>query len=1196
MPKELGSMYNLQYLSIQNFEEKSGRINGKLPKWEDLVYLREIYLDYNGLTGTIPEKFLRHSNVTNKDCYWGFDQNSLEGILPSELKKFEKLKIDLRGNQISEVSKDLCRMKKWMNGNVEQFGCDAILCPVGTYDLAGRQESKDGPCKACDYGDDGTPFMGSTECVDAKGAQFQPDEQQILVKFALNTGLDKWKKDGGWADDLASVTSVDETVDLLLDYCTWHGVECNAANEIEKLRLPKNGLKGKVTKDIFHLNSLRELDLSGNDIHLDSDGGFGFLGQAKSLEKVYLDQTPIESWEGIGEATNLKELTLDDTSLEGPLPDELFQLTKLEVLSCQFCGITGTLSKAIGELSSLQYLNLYGNLLTGKIHSEIGSLSSLLTLDLSENLLKGTIPAQINKLKNLEEFSVHQASAPDEGLSGPLPAFDRLPNIKKLRLDENRLTGSIPDNFLAGISDKSAKLEIGLGFNLITGTVPASLAAFDKVNIELIGNQIESIDPSLCRKSSWQEGEIAKLDTDVACNAILCPTGTYNVYGMASKTLSSCYDCPGASFMGTTSCTAEDESKYSEKKIIKELYYATGGPDWTESKNWTVSGVGVCNYQGITCSDGSHDNEGVSEIDLTNMGLSGSIPSSIWALPHLKSLILPQNAVTVSFKHISNAQKLKVLNVASTNTASLDGLAGAPASLHEIYLDSLDLTGTFPDAILDIGENLKILRIDYNHFSGTIPSNIDALSSLEEFWCYANDFTSTIPTEIGNLSKLTTLVMGENMLTGFLPEELSNLKKLELLSLYEQRSEKKLSGPLLDFADNTKLHTVVLAKNAFKGEIPSTFLDGLKTDQDTVVDLSFNHISGKVPEELSRFDSLFIDLAGNKITELPSVLCQNNNWMNGKLGSLPAEQDPCDAIMCPIGSFNELGRLNDISRPCRTCTNGEEDSPYYGSTHCGSSERTILMELYSLLNGDDWARNEYWMDDNTPICKWQGVGCKEGGVDADEGAVSLSLAQNKMDGGEGTNMFSPLFWQLPHLKELDIKDNNVRLNFDQIGLAKKIETLAVSTNGITDISGISAATNLKELHLTDNGIDMPLENTELLDMTWLQKLFISYNSFRGTLPSRIGEMTNLKEFWCYKNKLQGQLPSEIGLLTGIEYLVISENLLTGTLPLEMNELHKLKGTLCNAMPCMQMFVFLFAFFSDILTLPILDDLANVLLS
>ena len=380
LPTELGKMYNLQYLSIQNFEETSGQITGKLPKWNDLVYLKEIYLDYNGLTGTFPENFLKHSNVTNQNCYWGFDQNSLVGTLPKDLHRFENLKIDLRGNQISKIPKDLCKMKKWMNGNVMQYGCDAILCPAGTYAFGGRQETDDITCKDCQYGVDGAPFMGSTECVDAEGGQWDADEQQILVKLALNTGLGKWKKSSGWKEDLASVTSTDETANLLLDFCSWHGVECNSSNQVEKLKLPKNGLKGKITKKIFQLKALKELDISHNEVHFDKEHSFGFVGQAKSLEKLYLDETPIKVWDGIGGAQNLIELSLDDTELDGPLPDELFQLTNLKSLRCQFCGITGTLPKSFAQMSSLENLNLYGNLLTGKIPSEIGALSELQTL------------------------------------------------------------------------------------------------------------------------------------------------------------------------------------------------------------------------------------------------------------------------------------------------------------------------------------------------------------------------------------------------------------------------------------------------------------------------------------------------------------------------------------------------------------------------------------------------------------------------------------------------------------------------------------------------------------------------------------------------------------------------------------------------------------------------------------------------
>ena len=84
----------------------------------------------------------------------------------------------------------------------------------------------------------------------------------------------------------------------------------------------------------------------------------------------------------------------------------------------------------------------------------------------------------------------------------------------------------------------------------------------------------------------------------------------------------------------------------------------------------------------------------------------------------------------MDFDGIANAQKLKVLNVDSTNTNSLTGIAGAPTTLHELYLDSLDLTGPFPDELLNLGE-LRTLKIDYNHFSGSLPSNIDNLASLE---------------------------------------------------------------------------------------------------------------------------------------------------------------------------------------------------------------------------------------------------------------------------------------------------------------------------------------------------------------------------------------------------------------------------------------------------------------------------------
>ena len=803
LPPELGQLYNLNYLSIQNVEETSGNLTGKLPRFENLVYLQELYLDHNSISGIIPEKFLSNSNVTDKHCYFSLDHNILEGTIPKHLSRFKKLKLDVRENQFTEIPNHLCKMKLWMNGRVEKFGCDAILCPAGTYAYAGRQENANESCQPCPNGESGAPFLGAVDCLDAKGGQKayienNGNDQQILVKFALTLNLDKWKHSEGWKDDLASVTSVEETEGLKLDYCNWYGVTCTRSGEVTKLDLPNNQLKGIVPNMFFKLSELKSLDLSHNQVTLDKNGGFGSVWEAKKLRTLNLNDTPLVSWEGLEAATTLEELSITDNALVGPFPDELLQLTKLKRLKLSFSGISGTLPEEIKKLSSLEVLNLYGNYLTGTVPSGIGKLTRLVHLgeswlnlliwfmsylflfilgirfliwaslttaktfslpdfatDFSENSFEGSIPAEINGLKHLEFLAFHKLTNDSKGLTGRLPSFDDLPKLSALLLNSNSLEGPIPDNFLAGISDKSKKIIIGIGFNQLTGVIPSSLASFDAVQLEAVGNQFLAIDDAFCSKSDWQSGEVGASGN--SCDAILCPIGTYSIYGMSSPSLNSrCEVCPDAKYMGTTQCTAnavEDKAKYSEKKILDDFYLSTGGPNWISAINWTDSGVGVCDYEGIKCKEGSHEDGGVTDINLAEMALSGSIPPSIWNLPHLQVLNIAHNPVDPNFKYIGDAKKLKVLNVAGTNPNVLDGLENTPSSLIELYLESLDLEGTIPEVVWTLSQ-LRVLRMDFNHFTGTLSNNISKLKKLHEFGCSANDLTGTIPSGIGKLSKL----------------------------------------------------------------------------------------------------------------------------------------------------------------------------------------------------------------------------------------------------------------------------------------------------------------------------------------------------------------------------------------------------------------------------------------------------------
>ena len=101
--------------------------------------------------------------------------------------------------------------------------------------------------------------------------------------------------------------------------------------------------------------------------------------------------------------------------------------------------------------------------------------------------------------------------------------------------------------------------------------------------------------------------------------------------------------------------------------------------------------------------------------------------------------------------------------------------------------------------------------------------------------------------------------------------------------------------------------------------------------------------------------SLFRSLADNRITELPNVLCDDDDeFMDGLVGEL--DENKCDAILCPPGTYSAVGRQTQVGVLCQECP-GEtelekkEQAPFYGQLKCKriSEERKILEELHGLI-------------------------------------------------------------------------------------------------------------------------------------------------------------------------------------------------------------------------------------------------------
>jgi len=592
------------------------------------------------------------------------------------------------------------------------------------------------------------------------------------------------------------------------------------------LNLANNTLSGELPEEIGKLEILTFLELQDNNFTGSLPQTLGNLTNLQELNLAnnrFTETIPEE----LGKLTKLEFLKLNNNRLSGKIPASLSKLSVLTLLDLHSNGLEKNIPTDLGQLTRLKELYLHSNNLDSTIPSELGKLSELVRLNLSENQFTGTIPSTFNKLTQIKSLLLE-----DNRLTGAIPDLSSLKVLEQLSLANNDLTGIIPSYFTA--LPNLTKLEIqSNGFTKL----PDFSKQLDALSVEDNNFLFSDLEPNRTI-SKFTYSPQADLDSILNIDVVwgtelkLSVTnagGSETKYqwtknsenlGTASASNELVINPVDYSDAGEYLCrirnkllsqltlvrqrivvkVLEPDLQVSDIEVLKRIYNTTDGDNWKTNANWkkadgTFDIENVKTWYGVTVV-----NDRVTELNLQNNQLNGTLTDSIRFLTNLKTLRLSGNTLKGNIP--TGVQNL-------TNVIELD-------------LSNNQFTGTIPAEIGKMRSLIK-LNLQGNQFDKNtpIPEELSQLSQLQELDLSNNNLGGSVPTSFGKIPQLSKLILSNNNLD-VLPNlsSLSNLSELQVqnnylnfkhlvpnnfVNTYRYSPQKKTSKKSLTTGENTPI-------------------------------------------------------------------------------------------------------------------------------------------------------------------------------------------------------------------------------------------------------------------------------------------------------------------------------------------------------------------------------------------------------
>ncbi|XBI33959.1 receptor-like protein EIX2 [Triticum urartu] len=576
----------------------------------------------------------------------------------------------------------------------------------------------------------------------------------------------------------------------------------------------------------INLTKLERLDLSGNTFaHLMARGWFWNL---TSLQDLYLSETQLygQPPDALAHMTSLRVLDFSSNHNMGTMTTSFRKLCNLRILDLSFCQIVGNIKDIVGRmpqcpLNKLHELYLGSNNITRIMPDQIPHLTSLVILDIARNNLIGGIPRGVGLLSRLRRLDLSS-----NNLSGSVPSeIGMLSNLTMMDLTLNNLNGDFTEEHLTSLTRLR---RLHLRWNYLRITVgPDWIPPFSLEEITLGSCQLGPLFPA------WLQFQVDIRLMDISSTGIVDRIPHWFSTTFAKVTD---LDISNNEISGRLPINME---------FMSLQYFSINSNNLTgELPNLPTN---------------------ITSLDMSRNSLSGTLPSNI-GTPHLISLALVSNQITGSI----------------------------PESLCKAeFLESLDLRNNLLEGQLPwcFGvKDISFLMLSNNSFSGNFPPFVKDCRRLEALDLSRNSFSGRLPLWIGDLVELRFLRLNQNMFSGEIPATISNLSHLHHLNL----AGNGLSGPITWHLSNVTGMTGKYVKDYMFDSIPygsyshklrtysfsSVVVKGRELDYDihimdlVSIDLSFNQLTGRIPEEIVALDALIIlNLSWNQLSgKIPNKL------------------------------------------------------------------------------------------------------------------------------------------------------------------------------------------------------------------------------------------------------------------------------------------------------------------------------------